>query len=195
MLIQRAGTGTLPPPGFTVPPWEDLKHQWSSIPTPSTETVVVGPASVILGHQDSEADDERPEFVEDVQGHNFGWDNESPERHVTVDAFKAEWRPVSNHEFQQFWLGEGKRLGVQMPKSWVIAEDEDIKVCVLFLFFLFYFQNWLTYVKSPRSEHCMVMSRWRSQHTGLFSLHTTTLCFTQFLRAVVYRLSRSYVCF
>jgi formylglycine-generating enzyme required for sulfatase activity len=127
MLIQRAGTGTLPPPGFTVPPWEDLLRQWSMIPPPSTQTVIVGPTTLALGHNDSEADDQNPQYFDDVQGHTFGWDNENPERHVHVGAFKAEWRPISNHEFQQFWLGEGKRMGVQMPKSWVI-EDEVIKI-------------------------------------------------------------------
>ena len=97
------------------------------IPPPSTQTVVVGPATLVLGHHDSEADDQNPQYFDDIQGHTFGWDNESPERHVHVGAFNAEWRPISNHEFQQFWLGEGKRMGVQMPKSWVI-ENEVIKV-------------------------------------------------------------------
>ena len=127
ILIQRAGTGTLPPPGFTVPPWEDLMCQWSMIPPPSTQTAIVGPATILLGHHDSEADDKNPEYSDDVQGHTFGWDNESPERHVHVGAFKAEWRPISNLEFQQFWLGEGKHLGIEMPKSWVV-EDGDVKV-------------------------------------------------------------------
>jgi formylglycine-generating enzyme required for sulfatase activity len=97
------------------------------IPPPSTQTVIVGPATLALGHNDSEADDQNPQYFDDVRGHTFGWDNENPERHVHVGAFKAEWRPISNHEFQQFWLGEGKRMGVQMPKSWVI-EDEVIKI-------------------------------------------------------------------
>lgn len=131
MLIQRAGTGTLPPPGFTIPPWEDLICQWSMIPPPSTQTVIVGPATLVLGHHDSEADDQSPEYFDDVKGHTFGWDNESPERHVHVGAFKAEWRPISNHEFQQFWLREGKRLGLQIPKSWVI-EDDVIKIRTLY---------------------------------------------------------------
>ena len=101
--------------------------QWSMIPPPSTQTVIVGPATILLGHHDSEADDKNPEYSDDVQGHTFGWDNESPERHVHVGAFKAEWRPISNLEFQQFWLGEGKHLGIEMPKSWVV-EDGDVKV-------------------------------------------------------------------
>ena len=143
MLIQRAGTGTLPPPGFTAPPWEILMRQWSTIPPPSTQTVLVGPATLSLGHHDSEADDQNLRVVEDVKGHTFGWDNESPERHVTVGAFKAEWRPISNHEFLQFWMGEGKNLGVQMPTSWTVAEDGDIKVSFL-SFPFFCFQNQLT---------------------------------------------------
>jgi hypothetical protein len=121
----------------------------------------------VLGHNDSEADDQSPEYFDDVEGHTFGWDNESPERRVHVGAFKAEWRPITNHEFQQFWLGEGKRLGVQTPKSWVI-EDDVIKV------FFFNIGSLSIFLISPRSERCMVMSPWKSQHTGLFLLHTTT---------------------
>ena len=128
MLIQRVGSGTLPPAGFAVPPWEDLARQWASIPTPSTSGVLVGPATVILGHQDSEGDDKSPEFTEDVVGHTFGWDNESPPRAVKVGQFKAEWRLVTNGEFEVFWRGPGKDL-VEMPKSW-IEDDYGIKVCL-----------------------------------------------------------------
>lgn len=128
MLIQRAGTGTLPPPGFTSPPWASLSRQWNQIPRPSTPTVTLGPTTITLGQEDSEGDD----FLEDVQnqidGHQFGWDNESPSRQVEVGAFKAEWRPVSNGEFERFWRGDGKDL-VGLPKSWV-EEDGAIHVCV-----------------------------------------------------------------
>ena len=126
MLIQRIGSGILPPAGFAVPPWEDLARQWDSIPPPSTSGVLVGPATVILGHQDSEGDDKSPEFAEDVVGHTFGWDNESPPRAVQVGQFKAEWRLVTNGEFEEFWRGPGKDL-VEMPKSWV-EDNHGIKV-------------------------------------------------------------------
>jgi hypothetical protein len=136
MLIQRAGSGTLPPAGFVVPPWEDLVSQWALIPTPSTSCVLVGPATVILGHQDSEGDDKSPELTEDVVGHTFGWDNESPPRAVQVGQFKAEWRLVTNGEFEVFWRGPGKDL-VEMPKSWV-EDEHGIKVRLGAVFFFLF---------------------------------------------------------
>jgi len=129
MLIQRAGSGTLPPPGFISPPWELLTEQWNSTPAPLSSTVVLGPATVSLGHQDSEGDDKLEGVAEDVGGHVFGWDNESPERKFDVGALRVDWRPVSNGEFETFWRAAGgEKLG--MPGSWV-EEDGEIKVSTL----------------------------------------------------------------
>ncbi|KAG6885414.1 hypothetical protein C0993_001930 [Termitomyces sp. T159_Od127] len=123
MLIQRAGTGTLPPPGFTAPAWETFTQQWDVAPAPSTSTVVLGPATVSLGHQDSEDDDALPSVAEDVDNHVFGWDNESPERKLQVAAFRAEWRPVTNGEFEAFWRKRGADSS-GIPASWVYDNDE-----------------------------------------------------------------------
>jgi formylglycine-generating enzyme required for sulfatase activity len=130
MLLQRAGTGTLPPPGFATPAWSALSAQWDQFTPPlSSSTTTLGPTTLILGHDDSEADDHLPELMHDVDGHEFGWDNESPQRSVEVVKFKIDWRPVTNMEFYSFWRGEGKGQ-VEMPKSWV-NEDGDIKVRTL----------------------------------------------------------------
>lgn len=117
MLIQRAGTGTLPPPGFTVPPWAALAEKWASIPSPSTPHVTLGPTTLVMGHDDAECDDSEPGIPEDVRGHAFGWDNESPRREVQVDRFRAEWRPISNSGFYAFWIKVGRPDG--MPGSWI----------------------------------------------------------------------------
>ncbi|KAJ7287326.1 C-type lectin protein [Mycena rebaudengoi] len=123
MLIQRAGTGTLPPAGFTVPPWDLLKLQWDSTPPPTTESVVLGPAKLTLGHDDSEADDFLQDLRLQAEGRHYGWDNENPARQVEVGKFKAAWRPVTNNEFLAFW-----RAGLaELPKSWV-EEDGEVKV-------------------------------------------------------------------
>ncbi|KAK7045684.1 hypothetical protein VNI00_007517 [Paramarasmius palmivorus] len=128
MLIQRAGTGTLPPPGFTIPPWSLLADQFNQVPPPSTPYATLGPADLVLGHQDSEGDD-IGELKLNVQDHEYGWDNESPPRSVSVGAFRAEWRPVSNGEFEVFWReGKGK---VPMPKSWA-EEDGQLQVRTLY---------------------------------------------------------------
>ncbi|TFK88710.1 hypothetical protein K466DRAFT_598405 [Polyporus arcularius HHB13444] len=119
MLLQRAGTGTIPPSGFFPPPWKVLAETWDSLPQPQTQTVTLGPAEVVLGHDDNEADDDST----DVLGHSFGWDNEHPERTVHVDKFKIEWRPVTNGQFYEFYMGAGKDK-VQFPKSWIEVDGE-----------------------------------------------------------------------
>jgi len=125
MLIQRAGTGTLPPPGFRCPPWSSLSDQWTRLtPALASTTTTLGPAMITLGHDDSEADDVLPEFVHDIDGHEFGWDNESPTRAVEVGKFKIDWRPVSNAEFCTFWRsGEGQGEA-DMPMSWVDVDGQ-----------------------------------------------------------------------
>lgn len=128
MLIQRAGTGTLPPPGFTSPAWPLLAAQWDMVPSPDSSAVTLGPVDIVLGHQDSEADDTHPDLIENVDGHTFGWDNESPPRRIHVGKFRADWRPISNGDFERFYNGEG-RGKVSVPKSWV-EENGEFKVSV-----------------------------------------------------------------
>lgn len=131
MLIQRAGTGTLPPPGFTSPPWSALAAAWDAYVAahpPSTHTVTLGPATLTLGHDDCEGDDLKPEVAQRVDGHVFGWDNESPKREVQVGKIKVEWRPVTNEEYLTFWEGGAKEGLVEVPPSWVVS-DEGIQVC------------------------------------------------------------------
>ena len=122
MLIQRAGTGTLPPPGFTIPPWSALAEQWDNVPTPSSPVVTLGPATLVMGHDDPECCDTNPDVSEDVLGHAFGWDNESPRREVQVDKFRIDWRPITNAEFLAFW-SEANRIG-GMPGSWTEQDGQ-----------------------------------------------------------------------
>ncbi|KAG7445802.1 DUF323 domain-containing protein [Guyanagaster necrorhizus] len=115
MLLQRAGTGTLPPPGFAAPDWESLSEKWAAESKPSSPTITLGPATVTLGHDDVEAEDAQ---ASDVATHEYGWDNEHPKRQVHVNEFRIEWRPVTNGEFYEFYMsGHGK--DVQVPASWV----------------------------------------------------------------------------
>ncbi|KAF7364840.1 DUF323 domain-containing protein [Mycena venus] len=122
MLLQRAGTGTLPPPGFTPPPWASLAESWNSAPGPESPTVTLGPATVTLGHDDNEGQDEDEAFASDVAGHEFGWDNEHPKREVHVDAFRIEWRPVTNGQFFKYYVSQ--EGGVALPASWVEVDGE-----------------------------------------------------------------------
>ena len=127
MLIQRAGTGTIPPSvgGFATPCWESLAEAWDATPEPSSVTVKLGPATIELGHDDLQSDDESL----DVRDHEFGWDNEHPRHKVDVGEFRIEWRPVTNGQFYQYWkTAEGK---VPIPKSWVM-HNGNIMVSNLF---------------------------------------------------------------
>ncbi|OJA14471.1 hypothetical protein AZE42_05285 [Rhizopogon vesiculosus] len=117
MLLQRAGTGTIPPPDFSPPHWESLVAQWQIAPKPVLPTVELGPSTVTLGIDDIEEEDTDPEKHYDVAGHVFGWDNESPRRQTEVKAFRIEWRPVTNGEFYEFYKGAGQGK-VKLPASW-----------------------------------------------------------------------------
>ncbi|KAJ8591598.1 hypothetical protein M405DRAFT_814114 [Rhizopogon salebrosus TDB-379] len=122
MLIQRAGTGTQPPAGFVPPPWEALSAQWDvTYMPPATLNVTLGPSSITLGHDDCEGKDFDDDVHDQVEGHQFGWDNESPSRQVEVGQFRVEWRPISNGEFHDWWVNR-KEIG--LPPSWVEAEEE-----------------------------------------------------------------------
>jgi formylglycine-generating enzyme required for sulfatase activity len=119
MLLRTVGKGTLPPSGFTPPHWDGLSNGWDRALLPPSSTVTLGPATVTLGHDDSENDDASKE----VQNHEFGWDNEHPQRQVEVGQFKIGWRPISNGEFYEFYNSGGSEK-VAFPKSWCTVDDE-----------------------------------------------------------------------
>jgi formylglycine-generating enzyme required for sulfatase activity len=139
MLLQRAGTGTIPPPDFVAPSWDILHRSWDeaskSILKPSSSTVTLGPADVVLGHDDVEADDtndSKPELATLLDGVEFGWDNESPRRTVKVGEFRAEWRPITNGEYLAFRDSQSEGQ-VPFPCSWVKNKNtETIQVRTLY---------------------------------------------------------------
>jgi len=129
MLLQRAGSGTVPPPGFAVPEWKSLAASWKSLPSLEEDTVVLGPAVVDIGHDDPENDDELEENKLKVENHEFGWDNEHPRRQVEVGEFRISWRPVTNGQFYNVF--KINRSMFQIPASW-IEEDDEIRVRTLY---------------------------------------------------------------
>lgn len=126
MLLQGAGAtgGTLPPPGFAPPAWEALAAGWDAAPSPASTTVTLGPAKVSLGHDDYEADDADPVKGAELENHDFGWDNEHPQRAVDVGEFRISWRPVSNGAFHTYWKEQGEAAGMDMPASWMEVDGE-----------------------------------------------------------------------
>lgn len=128
MLLQRAGTGTIPPPDFIPPNWASLAEIWDAAPKPAIPTVTLGPATVSLGHDDLESDDSDPVKSLQVDGHEFGWDNESPKRDAYVEKFRIDWRPVTNGQFYDFYKNGGQDK-VSFPASWVKHNGEDYVCC------------------------------------------------------------------
>lgn len=116
MLLQRAGTGTVPPPGFRKPNWSSLAISWNEKENFISDAVTLGPDTILLGRDDDEGSDVTSQ--DDVLSHEFGWDNEHPKQAVHVDAFKIEWRPVTNGELYRYYSSGGKGQ-MTLPASWV----------------------------------------------------------------------------
>lgn len=98
-----------PPSGFLKPDFIQLakdaqqaavENEWFDIPA---QTVTIG------------LDD--PDTPDGPIRH-FGWDVEKPVRSVTVEAFKAKARPITNREYAQYMSITGIR---QIPASWTIV--------------------------------------------------------------------------
>lgn len=120
MLLQRAGSGTLPPP-YVTPEWQSLSEIWDK-GAQTTGIVTLGPAEVSIGHDDVEADDLNAP-ADWVTTHEFGWDNENPKRAVKVGRFSIETTPITNAEYLAFVEQSGDRSGA-FPASWIEAEGE-----------------------------------------------------------------------
>ncbi|ESK95188.1 duf323 domain-containing protein [Moniliophthora roreri MCA 2997] len=133
MLLQRSGTGTIPPPGFAIPNWESLAQTWDALPLPQESTVKLGPATVIIGHDDADYEDKLPEKAKDVVNHEYGWDNEHPKRQVNVGEFRIESRPVTNGQFYAAYKEDHEKdtKRFKFPSSW-IEQNGEIMVRTLY---------------------------------------------------------------
>ena len=106
MLLQS--DKTIPPTGVDRPDFEQMHYQakmnekpnkWFSIPQ---QTFKIG-----LNDCDEDCMPER----------SFGWDNESPQRVVTVRAFESQGRPITNGEYARYLQAKGIQT---YPASWVV---------------------------------------------------------------------------
>jgi formylglycine-generating enzyme required for sulfatase activity len=118
MLLQSPMT--LPP--ATVPNWATLSVRWSAeraaaeAAGANTGRIAVLASTVVMGHDDAEANDDQPTDP----AHEFGWDNEHPQIAVAVGSFVAEALPVTNAEYLDFLQG----TSAPAPASWVKVDDE-----------------------------------------------------------------------
>ena len=115
MLLQSERT--LPPPAAGQPDFEKMfldarnkakPNKWFTIPE---QTLTIG-----LDDSDESA----------VPRASFGWDNEKPSRIVTVHAFEAQARPVTNGEYAKYMQANKLR---EAPASWILMhENEDYPI-------------------------------------------------------------------
>lgn len=110
MLLQS--DKTLPPTGVARPNFEQMSHEakinakpnkWFSIPQ---QTFRVG-----LDDRDGDSMPER----------SFGWDNEKPQRLVTVRAFESQARPITNGEYAKYLQAKGIQT---YPASWIVIPGQ-----------------------------------------------------------------------
>ncbi|KAK1142722.1 hypothetical protein N8T08_007353 [Aspergillus melleus] len=115
MLLQS--DKSLPPTGVERPDFERLfrdarKH------TKSNEWFTIPEKTLSIGLEDADPTS--------VPSATFGWDNEKPERTVTVPPFEAQARPVTNGEYAKFLQKKHMRQG---PASWVLSHsNEDFSI-------------------------------------------------------------------
>lgn len=182
MLLQRAGSGTIPPPGFSPPDWPSLTETWNATPEPATATVTLGPAVVSIGHDDSEVDDA---YASDAAAHEYGWDNEHPKRQVSVGEFSIEWRPVTNGQFHDFYTKRNGE-GLQFPSSWVKHDTETMVIDPPFPLIL--------YLRLTRYALFMDQFPCKLHTIGRSSHHTTTCRRTPQSKEDGFLLSQSFGC-
>jgi formylglycine-generating enzyme required for sulfatase activity len=114
MLLQS--DKALPPNGVERPDFEKLSTQakldekpnkWFSIPQ-QTFTIGLDDCDEVNVPVDS-----------------FGWDNEKPQREVTVGAFESQARPITNGEYAKYLQVNGIQT---IPASWVLQSKGETHI-------------------------------------------------------------------
>lgn len=112
MLVQNEKIR--PPPGSTKPDFEKLAEEADLNAVPN-QWFKVPRSEVKVG-----LDDPENEYGPDRY---FGWDNEKPQRVVSVETFEAQGRPISNGEYAEY-LKETRSTAI--PASWM-ANPSNVK--------------------------------------------------------------------
>ncbi|EAW14417.1 DUF323 domain protein [Aspergillus clavatus NRRL 1] len=115
MLLQSEKT--LPPPTVPRPDFEELSQKAKANAKPN-EWFTIPAQTVTLGLDDADENS--------LPTASFGWDNEKPQRSVSVPAFEAQARPITNGEYAKYLQATRQRL---RPASWALAHsDEDYPI-------------------------------------------------------------------
>lgn len=114
MLLQS--DQTLPPPGLEAPDFERLALEARNTAVPN-EWFTIPSATFTVGLKDDDLS-KLPEL-------SFGWDNEKPQRAVSVSSFSAKGRPITNGEYAAYLKSHNL---LEVPASWVtVTKDLESK--------------------------------------------------------------------
>jgi formylglycine-generating enzyme required for sulfatase activity len=105
MLVQCNNIS--PPKGVVIPRW---KPSYNSLP--EADLITIPTQTITLGHEDNEHAD----YTDPLLCSQFGWDNERPQRQVTVQTFKIQSRSVTNGEYLHFMK---TTVNKEYPSSWI----------------------------------------------------------------------------
>lgn len=110
MLLQS--DRVLPPPQAMIPDFASMATKAADEAVPN-EWFTIPENTITIGMQDNSKKESGP----------FGWDNEIPQRRVTVPSFIAQARPISNGEYAMYLQANGS---LKQPASWssVLPEKE-----------------------------------------------------------------------
>lgn len=109
MLVQS--NDILPPPGIA-PDFSLLSKKAREEVVPN-KWVQIPAQTFIVGLDDPDTDSGPNRY--------FGWDNEKPPREVSVPAFKAKARPITNEDYARYLEQIGER---DLPSMWTTAEKD-----------------------------------------------------------------------
>ena len=122
-LLQHEGGNITSPVGFVRPEWDILRKAWQTAPEPQASTVTLGPAHIVIDHIE-DADDDDDSRTND---HPSGMESERSKKRVAVDAFRIDWRPISNGQFYLFFLKE-QIDHISVPTSWIEMSKNEFQV-------------------------------------------------------------------
>ena len=111
MLLQSNQTR---PPGMT--PEFELLAKRAQIAAVPNEWIEVPAADFPEGMDDPETDKGPDRY--------FGWDNEKPQRSLSVPAFEARARPITNEDYARFLEQSGED---KLPASWISRGSNTFK--------------------------------------------------------------------
>lgn len=115
MLLQSEKT--LPPTGIPAPEFADIAQNAKLTATPN-EWFSIPKQTVMVGLDD--------QYQIAVPKDSYGWDNEKPQRKITVHSFEAQGRPITNGEYAKYLQANTLRA---IPASWLLVHaDQDYPI-------------------------------------------------------------------